>query len=95
MKVNVKGSVNTIRSVKQETKEIKESVVKIENHMMHYNTGMLTLTNYVKVNLRRSFKALFFDGMNINRKMNYEEGILNNKLITTSVTYFFSYLRFR
>lgn len=49
MKLNMKGSSTTIRSVKQETREIKESVVQIESHMRHYNAGMGTLTNFVKV----------------------------------------------
>lgn len=56
MKVNMKGNSTTIRAVKQETKEIKEGVTKIENHMRHYNVGMGTLTNFVKV--KSNFREL-------------------------------------
>lgn len=50
MKQNDRAHGTTIRAVKQETKEIRSGVIKIENHMSHYNGGMDALTNYVKVN---------------------------------------------
>ena len=49
MKQNQKGSSINVRSVKQETKEIKESVIKIENHIRYFNMGMRTFTDFVKV----------------------------------------------
>lgn len=51
MKQNQKGFSTNVRSVKQETREIKEGVVKIENHMKYYNVGMRTLTDFVKVRI--------------------------------------------
>lgn len=50
VKYNCRGHGINIRSVKQDTKEIRTTVLKLENHMSHYNEGMMHLTNYVKVN---------------------------------------------
>lgn len=51
MKKNMRGSGNNVRAVKQETREIKDSVIKIERHMFYFNDGMSNLTNYVKVKI--------------------------------------------
>lgn len=49
MKYNSKSFTNTVRSVKQETGEIKTSVHNVENHMGHFCGEMNKLSNYVKV----------------------------------------------
>ena len=49
MKQNSKSFSFTVRSVKQDTGDIRKSVCNLENHMQHYNGGMMNLTNYVKV----------------------------------------------
>lgn len=49
MKLNMRVLTDNTRSSKQDTKEIKTTVTRIENHMVNYNNGMLKLTNFMKV----------------------------------------------
>lgn len=49
VKHNGRGQSNNIRSVKQDTKDIRSSVLNLESHVKHFNGGMNDLTNYVKV----------------------------------------------
>ena len=65
MKVNMKGFSTTVRSLKQESKEIKEGVVKIESHMKHYNVGMGTLTNFVKVIIPWNFPFIIVQKISV------------------------------
>lgn len=76
MKQNVRASSNTIRSVKQDTQEIRSSIVRIENHMDHYNVGMNNLINHVKVytivfwHCGISQNLLFIKDLNLNNIFN-------------------------
>lgn len=60
MKQNVRACSENTRSIKQDTRDTKQSVVNIESHMFQYNTGMNSLTNYVKVSSYSFFLSIFF-----------------------------------
>ena len=49
MKQNIRASYTNVRALKQDTKDIKGSVVRIESQMSHFNGGMINLANHVKV----------------------------------------------
>lgn len=49
MKTQIKKLVGNTASSTNDNKELKVSVARIDNHMMKYNDGMKSLTNFVKV----------------------------------------------
>ena len=52
MKQNIKVIVDNTRSSKQDSKEMKGSVRRIDRHMEHFNAAMIKLTNFIKVLFR-------------------------------------------
>lgn len=57
VKHNGRGQSNNIRSIKQDTKDIRSGMLNLESQVKHFNGGMNDLTNYVKVN---NFKGFFY-----------------------------------
>ena len=51
MKQNGRTSGSNVRAAKQDTKDIRTRVIKMESLMYHFNEGMTNLTNYVKVSI--------------------------------------------
>ena len=73
MKKNFRVITENTCSSKQDSKQIKASVARIENEMASFNQGMLRLTNFVEVNYYNKkylkynyFKTLFFQMKSVN-----------------------------
>lgn len=73
MKHNVKASSTNVRATKQDTKDIRTRIIKLENYIAHIMEVLRDLSNHIKVKCTNIFASTWFCKMALilNSLLNY------------------------